>query len=544
MSGAGTRRRETAWLLLGALAALPLRAEPTIEGARPLAVCPGRAVRVTFSGKDLRDDLELWTSFPARSALEDSGSDRSSATFLVTAGEDVQIGVGAVRLVSPRGASNPFLLMVDDLPGATPSGGGAEARELSLPAAVDGECVPDRWQSFSFAVRAGQRWTFDVVAQRLGSALDPVLRLLDPEGRELVHCDDSGGLGADCRFAHTFASDGRHRVELRSVDYRGGPAHRYRLRIGEFPAAAAVFPMGTQSGRETDFVVREGSDSETFSHTPGRPDEHARLSLPGRRGSGFVPLEVVASGEPGEFVEGEDVSDGDETQTRLSIPRTLNGRFDRPGDRDAFRLEIGEAQRIVFEGLTRRLGSRAELYLELRRANGEVLARSDGEESDEGFLDHTFKEAGEYILSVEELTQQGGDGFFYRLEARPYRPSFRLTVETDRVKVERGGEFKLKVGCERRGHDGSIDLDLAGDIGELRVLSGKIAAGKNSGEIRLGVPEGAVPGRLYLPGIVGRARAGKLVVRASAAPALQKLFPRLREYPELLEYRLAVVVSE
>ncbi len=533
-------------VLVWSFGAPPLRAEPTIERVRPQAVCPGRGVEVTFSGKDLGllEDLSLWTSFSATSVRVASDDDRESeATFLVTAAKDVQVGVGVVRLVSPRGASNPFLLMVDDL---SHSGDSAEKRKLSLPAAVDGECVLDRAGSFAFEVTAGERWTFDVVSQRLGSVLDPVVRLFDPAGRELVHCDDSNGLGADCRFAHTFEKGGTHRIELRSVDYRGGASYRYRLRVGEFPAVAAVFPMGARSGRETTFLVREGASSEVFSFAPDRPDDRVYVSVPGRQGSGFVPVSVSRPGDTDELVEGEDIDGSVETETWISIPQIMNGRFDRAGDRDAFRLEVARGQRVVFEGRTRSLGSAAELHLELRRANGEVLARSRAAGSDEGFFDHEFEAAGEYVLVVEELNLQGGDGFFYRLEARPFRPTFRLALETERVKVERGGEFKLKVSCERKGYDGPIDLGLQGALAGFEVLSGKIAKGKESGEIKVSVPEFVEGGRLFLPSIVGRAKAGGalLEIRASTAPALKKLFPRLGELPAVLEYRLAVVVTE
>src|SRR5207249_172983 len=110
------------------------------------------------------------------------------------------------------------------------------AQQLKLPVAVDGASDELSFDYYKFTAKKGQRISFEIVAQRLGSRLDPVLRLLDAKGRELEYCDDDPGAGADSRFAHRFAAGGKYFLEIRDVNYQGGPQYFYRLRVGNLPA--------------------------------------------------------------------------------------------------------------------------------------------------------------------------------------------------------------------------------------------------------------------------------------------------------------------
>src|SRR6185369_10819380 len=94
-----------------------------------------------------------------------------------------------------------------------------------------------------FPARKGERLSFEVMAQRLGSSLDPLVRLLDATGRELFFCEDTPGAGVDCRFSYRFPSNGHYVIELRVTRYDGGRAYRYRLRIGDFPLDPAPLPF-------------------------------------------------------------------------------------------------------------------------------------------------------------------------------------------------------------------------------------------------------------------------------------------------------------
>ena len=218
---------------------------------------PGKTTTVTFSGENLNGAEELWTSFPAKVARvsSDKTNDPGSGkvTFQLSIPKNVPIGIGAAQLATTNGASDLHLFMIDDLPNVTKSGTNktiASAQELKLPVAVDGNCEETSFDYYAFRAKKGQRVAVEVVANRLGSPLDPVVRLLDAAGKELIYCDDDAAIGSDARFSFTAPSAGRYLIELRDIGYQGGPKYHYRLRVGNFPLASAPFPLGARQGAE------------------------------------------------------------------------------------------------------------------------------------------------------------------------------------------------------------------------------------------------------------------------------------------------------
>src|SRR5205823_5558137 len=105
---------------------------------------------------------------------------------------------------------------------------------------------------FKVKVSAGQRLTFEVLARRIGSPLDPILVLHDGKTkRELIdlYADDTPGLQADCRLTHTFKEAGEVLVEVRDTTYRGGNDFFYRRGRGGHLGAAPAIPLVRPGGR-------------------------------------------------------------------------------------------------------------------------------------------------------------------------------------------------------------------------------------------------------------------------------------------------------
>jgi hypothetical protein len=86
---------------------------------------------------------------------------------------------------------------------------------------------------YAFDAKAGEQFTFEIVANRHQSELDPVLRILDAKGKKLAENDDFTECGrnhADSRIENWAApADGRFVVEVRDVHLRGGPRFVYFL---------------------------------------------------------------------------------------------------------------------------------------------------------------------------------------------------------------------------------------------------------------------------------------------------------------------------
>ena len=350
---------------------------PAVNSLTPWAVAPGQTTEVVLRGASLDAPTDLWTNLPVEATVTAGASDR--ATCRVTLPANAPVGIAAMRVATRGGVSNLQLFMVDDLPTVAAGGDNhspGAAREVAAPAAVEGACGPLRTDYYRIRGRRGRRVSLEVVAARLGSALDPVLRLLDASGRELAWSDDSPGAGGDCRFEHVFAADGEYLVEVRDVNYDGGPGHRYRLRVGDFPLAVVPYPLGGRRGTAA-MVALLGEGCEGAGPVLAGVAKDARgAAVSARRaaggGSGFAAL---VAGDLDETVEAEP-NDSREAATPLGFPVAVSGRMESAGDVDWYRLALRKGRRVSFRGRSRSLGSPCDLVMQLVREGGGRVAES------------------------------------------------------------------------------------------------------------------------------------------------------------------------
>ncbi len=504
-------------------AASSLAQAPSIGYTVPSAVAPQAAIDVRLVGSNLAGSTGLWTSFPASVELtpgiDKNGTDAGQVTYRITPGDGVSVGIGAVRVATGKGVSSLRLVMIDDLPSTVENGDNhtlATAQELTLPVAVDGHCDTEQFDFYKIKATAGQKLTVEVVARRLGYPLDPVVRLLDSAGRELVYSDDEPGIGADCRFAYQFPADGDYFLELRDIRYLGGPNHRYRLRLGNFPLATVAFPLGIRKGESSKVAVCGAAVEGVALMDVFCPADCGRLisvaaKFPDGQGSGFVS--VVAS-DLDEKVEFEP-NDSLETATPLELPGAVNGRFHAAKDRDYYQFVARSGERLVFTGRTRSLGSPSDLFMRLYQADGKKLAEAEDSGKDEGIINHTFGADGVYRLMVEDLHRRGGPEHAYRVEVRPYQRGFTLAAEVEKVDVPRGGVFTAKVTVARRDYAGPITLSIEG-ISDLQLAGNTIPKDKTETVLRATVPGRLEPGVFSTIRIVGTATINDRTFTATA----------------------------
>ena len=201
------------------LQTVPALAQPALTSSTPAAVAPGKTIDLVLTGQKLDDPLQIWSSFPAKIELvplAEPKPGQTQRTVKVTLEAGVPVGIGGLMVSTAEGVSDPLLLLVDDLPTVADNGQNqsfAQAQEIPTLAAVDGVSDGSRFDYYKINVQSGQRVAVEVFAGRLGEAYDPVLRLLDANGKQLMLADDDPGLGSDCRFAHTFQAPGQYVLE-------------------------------------------------------------------------------------------------------------------------------------------------------------------------------------------------------------------------------------------------------------------------------------------------------------------------------------------
>jgi hypothetical protein len=526
---------------------------PSITRLSTGAVTPGKATDVTIFGGNLAGPTAFWTSFGAKVELaggvEKNGTLADRVVLRITTPGEAAVGVGALRFATGKGASNLRLMMVDDLPSVADNGNNrtfASAQEIKLPAAVDGTVEALASDYFKFAAKAGQRVSIEVVAQRLGSALDPMIRLLDAAGREIAFSDDEPGVGGDCRLAFEFAADGVYAVELRDMRNQGGDGHHFRLRMGNFPLVTTAFPSGAQIGSTTAFEAVGPMTAGAAAVTVAIPAsaqsgvQSLGFKFPGGGGSGFCQVVVGSTPEFAEIEPNDDLS----LATRVYLPCAMSGRFEKPRDRDYFQFAAKAGQRWTFAGRTRALGSPSDLLLRVLKADGGVLGEAEDAGANEGVANVTFPADGLYRLVVEDLHRRGGPEHAYRIEAAAYEPGFSLALEADKFDVPQEGSFVTKVTSARRDYNGPIELTLDG-IDGVALEGNVIPQGKNETQLRATLPAGIKAGALHTIRVVGRAKIGdrSFSAAAGAAAALVKQMPTNPFPPASLDGALALGVG-
>ncbi|MGC3967334.1 MAG: PPC domain-containing protein [Pirellulales bacterium] len=543
---------------------------PVLTHTLPYGVAPGATTSLRCFGEGLVEPLVLWTNIPGAKAQPvaaskgdagdkknadkvDAKPDPKRTVFELSVPQETVPGIYGVRITSAAGATNLRLIMVDDLPTVaedTSNKSVSKAQALSLPCAVDGLCEPESYDYYKFTAAAGQRISVEAVAQRLGSALDPVVRLLDAAGHELAYADDDESTGPDGRFSYRIQKAGEYFLEIRDIRYAGGGSHRYRLRVGDFPLLAAPYPMGVQAGT-TSLVEAVGYDVGALEPLKTKvAGDYAAKQLPVAakyakgQGSGFSLLSIARGAEQTE----SEPNNGHDSAAPLTPSGAINGRFDEPKDRDFYKFEAKKGQRIRFVGRTRGFGSPADLYLRLLDKDVKVVAEAEDAGLEEGVLDYTFPADGEYVLRVEELLARGGPHFTYRIEIEESQPSFTLAIDVAKFDAPHAGTAKGKVTAVRSGFAGPINLKLE-FLGDARGITaaGTIPEGKNDGVLTVTVPKDLPQGAVVEARVVGEGKTkdGKqtLTATASAVAALRTALGGLSNPPVDLAEVLPISVG-
>jgi hypothetical protein len=545
----------------GQPAVAPNPQAPTLAISGPCGMQRGTKLEILFTGTNLADPTQFWTSFPARVTIptdNNNGKDNAKLRVVLEVPKDAPLGYHAVRLATTRGLSNFRLFCIDDLPQVPEvetNRTRATAQSVPVPCVVTGRADAEASDYFKIHVRAGERVSFEILGRRLGSAFDPQLTLYEAQtGRDLPggHANDSPGLQTDARLTYTFKNAGDYVVEVRDVLYRGGADYCYRLRIGDFPCATTTVPM----------AARRGS--------------RGSVRFAGPLVDGVPPVEVVAPPEPqtacvwvtpqavnglsgwpvplalsdfDELVEQEPNNEPTKAN-RLPVPCGVTGRFQESADVDQFVFAAKKGQRLVIESQTHEFGSPTEVYLVLRDAKGNQLAASNPAAASR--IDFTPPADGDYFLAVEHLLYSGGPSESYRITVRPYEPGFSLALGLDRFDLPQGGVVPIGVFATRRDYAGPIEVSLIGHAGlggQLTIQAGQASPPNQPTGLLFARSQGSpseLPLGVYPCLVQGKATVGgkELVEYASVRAAVSQNLGNLPFPPPSLLDQVAIGVSE
>jgi hypothetical protein len=491
---------------------------------------------VSLTGGGLAGNAKLIAPFgfqlaPASPAKEEAGN----WTFNLTVGADVPVGVYPIRVQTDDGISNPLLFAVGQLNQVAEKEDNSSfetAQSLPKPPLViEGQASGNDVDYYRFSGQKGQTIVLDAQCSRIGSGLDPAIRMTRADGPRtfVASADDSPGLLTDARLTTTLPEDGDYVVEISDSKYQGAGRAIYRLIVGPVPMAEEVYPLGGRAGETVGLELRGGTISgvaiaaATLSTPFGAEVVQPRLTnqMLGL-GAPSDPILDVESLEPrivGHRPElREDADPASNVPIKAVAPIVFNGRIDPPGDTDTFALAVAPGQRVRITVEASEFGSALDGVLQVLDTKGGVIANADdttiqgaarrgraaGIVLPDPSLDLTVPGSNtEVILSIRDLEGRGGIGYPYRIVVEPITPDFELAVNEAQLSVPKGGVALSAVSVTRKGYDGPISLTVIDPPPGLSVRPSTIAAGQTVGAFSLSAAPDANFGVVQLR-LVGR----------------------------------------
>lgn len=514
---------------LGVLAAVaiagPAAAQvPNVGFVYPPGGQAGAKAAVTLNGGNLQGATGLMISGTGVQARITRNDSAAALPVELTIAPDAAPGMRELRVVTPRGVSNAGRIWVShypDLNEVEPNNTFATAQKVEkLPAVINGQINGgEDADSFTFRAAAGDTYVFDLTAFKIASGLDGYLTLVDSRGRVLQSAQDS--FDRDPRIIHTFKTAGAYTIQVRDSMYRGGGNFVYRLTTGKVPVVTGYLPLGGKRG-ETVSVKLEGANLGSMGtmtvQIPADRDE-VTVAPTTPMGPAANPISMFA-GSLDEAVESEPNDEAGGANSVGAFPVTINGRIDKAGDRDVFRIKPAAAGSVSFRVAAKRIGSRLDSFLRVMDASGKELQSNDDAEDKDSRVVIGVQAGTEYLVEVRSLDRRAGGDMYYRLEiAPPAGPDFRLTVTPDEVNVGQGGSTAVTVTARRlNGFGGPINLKVEGVPAGVTVSPAVIPAGQGATTFTLTAAPAAAAGAATQLKITGSATIGDKTVERTAQP--------------------------
>ena len=229
------------------------------------------------------------------------------ATFLVEPTADLAVGVYPIRVVTSEGISNIQLFTVGTFPELTEdeSRPGALSqhqrqhggRAAAAAAALHAERHAARTRARHVPPeRQGRRKASDRSGSAaVGSAIDPLLEILDANGKMIAGSEDAPLLGLDARVEVTFPRAGDYYVVVRDSRYSTQTANFYRLKVGSYSVSARSVSIGRKARRAGRDVARSRKRSKWICATPRSNVRQVFVNMPG---SPALPVPFAVGDDP------------------------------------------------------------------------------------------------------------------------------------------------------------------------------------------------------------------------------------------------------
>jgi len=432
-----------------------------------------------------------WVNRPACASLSEI------AIVEVTIDPHAKPGAREIRLVAGRGVTNPMVFQVGQVPEVArkpmkTSYAQVLGKEqlalrkrpeeevevrITLPCTMNGQIASGEVNRYRFEARKGQRLVISVSARELIPYIadavpgwfQPVITLCDADGKEVAF-DDDYRFKPDPTLFFEVPEDGEYVLTIFDALYRGREDFVYRITIGEVPFVTSIFPLGGRVG-EPVTIQADGWNLDNAELMPPAEDAGPGIHLTAAQNrdgfvSNYVPFMLDTLPE---CFDKESNDDPPHAQ-KVELPVIVNGRMDRAGDWDVFRLEGRAGDTIVAEVHARRLDSPMDSIVKITDAAGKLLAFNDDHDDPasglnthhaDSYLMFELPADGTYYVHLGDTAAGSGKEYAYRLRISEPRPDFALRVVPSGGGLRSRGTAAVSVYAIRKdGFTGPITLSL------------------------------------------------------------------------------------
>ena len=443
------------WVLLHLLHSVSLwmhAAAPELQHWFPVGGQVGETLTVTSVGKNNDWPPQIWTSNPeVRFTAEETPN-----TWSVEIGKNIPPGPVLIRLFNEEGASQARWFLVNETQSFRETEANhtmANANPVPIHRMIHGR-LSERQDvdTYQVALKEGTTLIARMDAYVLGSTVDPLMRLLDADGRVLAINHDHYHLDPFITF--DVSRSDHYYVQVMGFPYPANASQRfgngdgyiYQLLLTDRPYMKASETLKEEGSVRLNL---DGWNLHDVHFPPVR--------------DGILPrYSDRATEEQRRLIHMENLSPekepNDRLETATGISQAARGRLDHPEDVDWYRWSPEAHTWYQLEVQSGRLGYEGDCLLKLYSEDGKEMASNDDAAGmRDPRIEWQSKDPQTCYLRVSSLLKSSQPPTRYRVIARPMGPSCHLTLESDRLNIQSGDSQELKLSIQRTfGHSKPI----------------------------------------------------------------------------------------
>lgn len=430
----------------------------------------------------------------------------------VTIDKNATPGLRDLRLESLSGISNKLNFEVGQYPNQLEQKGSSLQKPnfiSQLPATLCGQVMPGEIDVFSFKATKGMHLVAEVkartlipyIADAVPGWFQAVVRLVNSKGKEIAFNDDYRN-AVDPVLITKIPETDTYRLTINDAIFRGREDFNYRIDIGEIPHLDYVYPCVGKIGKKTN-VTLKGVNLNTNSIV-FKPTKEGYGELKAYGANGLVSNPVPFFG----LAKNAYLNISPTQKTELTTETALFDSIRSPYQIKSYPIYAEKNENIAVELKARRLGSMLDARMTLRDENGKVLIVSDDvEDATQGLmtfhadpmLQYKAKQAGYYVVEVEDVLGNFGSDYYYLIERKKNIPTYEVFVSPANLTIPKGGTAVLRLDITTNEKSvPELEISIKGLPKDFLVSSLRTQPGTKVWEISITAPQNAKEGQLSL----------------------------------------------